>query len=270
MGLPVAGEDFTDIPVEIQVSVKSLPTTVENIEVLMVENSKGCSAKDGSIGKTSIMLRNGTAEHPNKYEVIENPVESTTYDIEMNVDPGIYCLMIQVNGVEAGSSGINVDAEVDMYPTQLPFSNLCSDEFVDVWFCFHRCTKDMVNSSRASLSQNLNQVSKMQCFLRLQRLELPQDRPASYWSQRARQQVQRQVQQAHHLLLAQQVLLQLLAQQVHQSNRMWFLNRLWKQLRPSHLQQNRLLPVMCMKTKAVAGISEKTSQMEPMTRKCMS
>lgn len=135
-GLPVAGEDFTDIPVEIQVSVKSLPTTVENIEVLMVENSKGCSAKDGSIGKTSIMLRNGTAEHPNKYEVIENPVESTTYDIEMNVDPGIYCLMIQVNGVGAGSTGVNVDAEVDMYPTQLPLAIFAAMSLLMSGFAF--------------------------------------------------------------------------------------------------------------------------------------
>ena len=78
--------------------------------------------KDGPIGKTSTKLRNGTAEHPNKYEVIENPVESTTYDIEMNVDPGIYCLMIQVNGVGAGATGVNVNAEVNMYPTQLPLA----------------------------------------------------------------------------------------------------------------------------------------------------
>ena len=67
------------------------------------------------------MLRNGTAEHPNNYEVIENPVESTIYDIEMNVDPGIYCLMIVVNG-GGDFSGINVNAEVDMYPTQLPLA----------------------------------------------------------------------------------------------------------------------------------------------------
>ena len=106
-GLPVAGEDFTDIPVEIKISVKSLPPTAKYIEVLMIENSKGCSAKDGSIEKMTTMLRNGTAEHPNKYEKIENPVESKIYDIEMNVDPGIYCLRIVVfDGVGAGASGL--------------------------------------------------------------------------------------------------------------------------------------------------------------------
>ena len=119
-GLPVDGEDFSDIPVEIEISVKSLPPTAQYIEVLMIENSKGCPT-DGSIEKTSTMLRNGSAEYPNSYEKIENPIESKTYEIEMNVDPGIYCLRIVVMD-DADFSGINVDAEVNMYPTQLPLA----------------------------------------------------------------------------------------------------------------------------------------------------
>ena len=129
-GLPVAGEDFTDIPVEIQISVKSLPTTVNNIEVLLIENSKGCSASDGSISNTSAMLRSGDAEHPNNYHIIEDPVESEVYDIEMKVDPGIYCIQIIADSKDGAGdfTGINVAADVELYPTQLPlalFAVLC-------------------------------------------------------------------------------------------------------------------------------------------------
>jgi len=128
-GLPVAGEDFTDIPVEIQISVKSLPTNVENIEVLLIENSMGCPT-DGSLEETGAMLRNGEAEYPNNYHIIEDPVESETYEIEMSVDPGIYCIQIiaDSNDVTGDFAGINVAADVELYPTQLPlalFAVLC-------------------------------------------------------------------------------------------------------------------------------------------------
>ncbi len=119
-GLPVDGEDFTDIPVEIKISVKSLPPTAKYIEVLMIENSKGCPT-DGSIEKMTTTLREGEAEYPNNYEKIENPIESKIYEIEMNVDPGIYCLRIVVFD-DGDFSGINVDAEVNLYPTQLPLA----------------------------------------------------------------------------------------------------------------------------------------------------
>ena len=128
-GLPLAGEDFTDIPVEIQISVKSLPTDVNNIEVYLIENSKGCPT-DGSLEETSAMLRKGEAEHPNNYHLIEDPVESKTYDIEMSVDPGIYCIQIVADSKDGAGdfSGINVAADVELYPTQLPlavFAALC-------------------------------------------------------------------------------------------------------------------------------------------------
>ena len=52
VGPPVAGEDFTDIPVEIDITVQSLPTDVNSIEIFMIENAKGCESTDGSIGET--------------------------------------------------------------------------------------------------------------------------------------------------------------------------------------------------------------------------
>ena len=127
-GLPVAGEDFTDIPVEIDVTVKSLPTDVNSIEIFIIENSKGCESTDGSIGETRSELQSGESKHPNQYHIIEDPVESETYSVEMSVDPGIYCVQVVVDSSGSGFSGINVKADVALYPTQLPlavFAALC-------------------------------------------------------------------------------------------------------------------------------------------------
>ena len=127
-GLPVAGEDFTDIPVEIEVIVQSLPTDVNSIEIFIIENSKGCESTDGSIFEARTMLQSGELEHPNQYHIIEDPVESETYSVEMSVDPGIYCVQIVVDNSGGGFTGINVKAEVAFYPTQLPlaiFAVLC-------------------------------------------------------------------------------------------------------------------------------------------------
>ncbi len=129
-GLPVAGEDFTDIPVDIELVVQSIPTDVASIEIFMIENPKGCEDTDGSNADTRTLLQNDKADHPNKYHIIEDPVESQTYEVEMSVDPGIYCMQVVVNA-QTGSgdfSGINVEANVDIYPTQLPlaiFAVLC-------------------------------------------------------------------------------------------------------------------------------------------------
>ncbi len=127
-GLPVAGEDFTDIPVEIDITVQSLPTDVNTIEIFMIENAKGCESTDGSIGESRSQLQSGDSEHPNQYHLIEDPVESETYSVEMSVDPGIYCLQVVVDSSGSGFSGINVKADVALYPTQLPlaiFAALC-------------------------------------------------------------------------------------------------------------------------------------------------
>ena len=130
-GFPISGEDFTDIPVEIEVVVQSLPSDVDSIEIFMIQNLEGCNdVDDGILSKTRTSLQNDKSGHPHKYHVIEDPVESQTYEVEMGVDAGTYCLEIAVNLQSGGQdfSGINVEANVDMYPNQLPlaiFAVLC-------------------------------------------------------------------------------------------------------------------------------------------------
>ena len=123
-GIPVAGEDFTDIPVEIEVVVQSLPSDVNTIQVFIIENPKMCDATDGSIEMMRNDLLTGEAEHPNTMQTIENPVESKTYDLEFSIDPGLYCVQLVVNTDSQNFAGTNVQADVDIYPTQIPLAGI--------------------------------------------------------------------------------------------------------------------------------------------------
>ena len=124
IGLSPGGEDFTDIPVEMEIVVQSLPTDVQSIEVFMIKNAEGCEATDGSVEKTRNLLQQGNSEHPNSYLLINDPVESQTYDVEFSVDPGKYCIQIVVDTQSQNFQGINVESEVDIYPAQFPLATI--------------------------------------------------------------------------------------------------------------------------------------------------
>ena len=121
-GIPVPGEDFTDIPVEVEILVESLPSDVDSIHVYIIENPNGCDATDGSIETTRSNLLTGEADHPHKFAEIDNPVVSNTYNLEFNIDPGIYCVQLVINSAGGSFQGTNVQANVDIYPTQLPLA----------------------------------------------------------------------------------------------------------------------------------------------------
>ncbi len=122
LGLPFAGEDITDIPVEIEIVVQAVPTDIRSIEVFMIENPKGCNSADGSIEKTLTDLQNDESEYPNNYQIIENPVESQNYELKFGVDPGIYCLIIVSDSPGNNFAGINIQSQIDLYPNQLPLA----------------------------------------------------------------------------------------------------------------------------------------------------
>tara|TARA_B110000444_G_scaffold85814_1_gene81110 strand:+ start:5140 stop:6258 length:1119 start_codon:yes stop_codon:yes gene_type:complete len=124
LGLSPGGEDITDIPVEMEIIVQSLPTDVKSIEVFMIKNTEGCDATDGSVEKTRYLLQQGDSEHPNSYLLINDPVESQTYDVEFSVDPGKYCIMILVDTQGSNIEGINVESQVDIYPAQFPLATI--------------------------------------------------------------------------------------------------------------------------------------------------
>jgi len=134
--LPIPGEDITDIPVDIEIIVQAIPTDVQNIEVFMIENKEGCSATDGSIQQVQADLRDGESEHPNNYYIIENPVESQSYEIDFKADPGIYCIRVVVDSTGEDFAGVNVESQIDMYPTQFPLALIGAVSLVLSAFAF--------------------------------------------------------------------------------------------------------------------------------------
>jgi hypothetical protein len=120
--LPISGEDITDIPVEIEIIVQAIPVDAQSIEIFMIENKKGCSATDGSIQQVQTDLRNEESEHPHNYHIIEDPVESQSYEIDFKADPGIYCIRVVVDSTGDDFAGVNVESQIDMYPNQFPLA----------------------------------------------------------------------------------------------------------------------------------------------------
>jgi len=122
--------------VDIEIIVQAIPTDVQNIEVFMIENKEGCSATDGSIQQVQADLRDGESEHPNNYYIIENPVESQSYEIDFKADPGIYCIRVVVDSTGEDFAGVNVESQIDMYPTQFPLALIGAVSLVLSAFAF--------------------------------------------------------------------------------------------------------------------------------------
>ena len=112
-GAPIAGEDFSDIPADITISVNDIPADTEKIEVFVVE-ADTCS--DFTVED----LYSGKSEFPNWYWMIENPKEGKVYEEEFVLDPGTYCIEVFIDG--ANQKDVIVD--IDIYPTQKPLAAL--------------------------------------------------------------------------------------------------------------------------------------------------
>ena len=111
-GAPIPGEDFSDIPAEITISVNDIPSDTETIEVFVVE-ADSCS--DYTVADVHTDLASGESEFPNWYVKIE-PKEGKVYEEEFVLDPGTYCIEVFIDG--AGAK--DVDVEINIYPNQKP------------------------------------------------------------------------------------------------------------------------------------------------------
>ena len=111
-GAPIPGEDFSDIPAEITISVNDLPNDAETIEVFVVE-ADSCS--DYTLAEVHEDLASDKSEFPNWY-VKKAAKEGKVYEEEFVLDPGTYCIEVFIDG--AGAK--DVDVEIDIYPNQKP------------------------------------------------------------------------------------------------------------------------------------------------------
>ena len=117
-GMPIDGEDYSDVPLEITVIVDSIPTDNDGIEIYVVEYSGDCQGDpEGIVADSHQKMRGGEVEFPNAYEEISDVAPGETYEIEFNLDPGIYCIDVFVDTKSTAATS-DITVEVSIYPSQ--------------------------------------------------------------------------------------------------------------------------------------------------------
>jgi hypothetical protein len=118
-GLPVPGDDITDVPVTISVDVINPPAQAGVLLGAYLIQTDDCQS---NLGEFTPIARNGSG-HNHHYMVTKTtPSAGVTYDFEFDVDPANYCMIVQyvnTNGDNVGD--INSDMKVDgkMWPNQV-------------------------------------------------------------------------------------------------------------------------------------------------------
>ena len=126
-GIPVAGADYTDVPVEIIIEVDTVPIDASKIEVFMIQADYCTKTIDGSItdykdedGNTLAQLQIATRNeqtHQRQLQTIEDISPGETYTLNFEIDSGSYCVQI----ITETSRGLEVKLDVTykMYPFQI-------------------------------------------------------------------------------------------------------------------------------------------------------
>ena len=126
-GIPVAGADYTDVPVEIVIEVDTVPTDASKIEVFMIKADYCTKTINGAItdyqdedGNSLAQLQIATRNqqtHQRQLQTIEDISPGETYTLNFDIDSGSYCLQI----ITETNRGLEVKLNVTykMYPFQI-------------------------------------------------------------------------------------------------------------------------------------------------------
>jgi hypothetical protein len=120
-GLPLDGEDFTDVPVSVTLMVNSIPSDTERLEVIIVELPDGAAdCNSYEVADQQQLARTGESGHTRQYWAENAVAPGAEYDIDFAIDPGIYCLEVILQTGGHGNNG-DVDIEIDIatYPNQI-------------------------------------------------------------------------------------------------------------------------------------------------------
>ena len=129
-GIPISGEDFTDIPTEVVLNVEQLPVSTKSIDIFLIE-AESCAIESNGIMQeytdkdgnslTDIRLEvieNGP-RHNWQHAVIDTPVIGQEYVLTFDVDPGMYCMQIITDAEFKTPNSVNVDVTFKFYPFQI-------------------------------------------------------------------------------------------------------------------------------------------------------
>ena len=126
-GIPVAGADYTDVPVEIVIEVESVPLDASKIEVFIIQADYCTKTINGAItdyqdedGNSLAQLQIATRNeqtHQRQLQTIEDISPGETYTLNFDIDSGNYCVQI----ITETNKGLEVKLDVTykMYPFQI-------------------------------------------------------------------------------------------------------------------------------------------------------
>ena len=126
-GIPVAGADYTDVPVEIVIEVESVPLDAYKIEVFIIQADYCTKTINGAItdyqdedGNSLAQLQIATRNeqtHQRQLQTIEDISPGETYTLNFDIDSGNYCVQI----ITETNKGLEVKLDVTykMYPFQI-------------------------------------------------------------------------------------------------------------------------------------------------------
>ncbi|MBQ46047.1 MAG: hypothetical protein CMP10_00890, partial [Zetaproteobacteria bacterium] len=126
-GIPVAGADYTDVPVEIIIEVESVPIDASKIEVFIIQADYCTKTINGAItdyqdedGNSLAQLQIATRNeqtHQRQLQTIEDISPGETYTLNFDIDSGNYCVQI----ITETNNGLDVKLNVTykMYPFQI-------------------------------------------------------------------------------------------------------------------------------------------------------
>ena len=119
-GLPLDGEDFTDVPVTVTLMINSIPADTERLEVFFVElPAEANSCADFQIAEQQQLARTGEADHTRQYWVENAVAPGAEYEIDFAIDPGIYCWEVQLQTDSGNGGDVDLEVEVTTYPNQI-------------------------------------------------------------------------------------------------------------------------------------------------------
>jgi len=118
-GLPIPGDDFTDVPVTISIDVMDPPTDPDVLLGAYLIQANDCQS---NLGEFTPVARNGSG-HNHHYQVTKDtPNAGTTVDFEFDVDPGAYCMIVQYvdsDGNNLGDANSDMKVNGKMWPNQI-------------------------------------------------------------------------------------------------------------------------------------------------------
>ena len=117
-GLPIPGDDITDVPVTLSVEVINPPAQSGVLLGAYLIETNTC---ESNLGEFTTLAREGSG-HTHHYMVKTAPSAGGTAEFEFDVDPANYCVIVQYvneNGVNLGDANSDMKVNGKMWPNQV-------------------------------------------------------------------------------------------------------------------------------------------------------